>query len=129
METGCAEKKEEWKAEKRQLGREVRQAKKSYTRKGIEDKHKCSKTLWQGVKDHLGWESTGAPTMLEVGEGSKKKVNPSPRRDRGRNKEGIRAQGENGEESHWTAKRKLLTSGTQPTYGKCGKIPHRTNNN
>jgi len=78
MKTGCAKKKEEWKAEKRQLGREVRQAKKSHTRKGIEDKHKCSKTLWQGVKDHLGWESTGAPTMLEVGEGLNKRSIQAP---------------------------------------------------
>ena len=59
MKTSCVKKKEEWKAEKRQLGREVRQAKKSYTRKGIEDKHKCSKTLWQGVKDLEGWTQQG----------------------------------------------------------------------
>ena len=45
METGCVKKKEEWKVEKRQVGREVRQAKKLYTKKGIEDKKKCSKTL------------------------------------------------------------------------------------
>ena len=48
----------------------MRQAKKNYTRQGLEDKKKCSKTLWQGVKDHIGWESTGAPTMLEVNEGT-----------------------------------------------------------
>ena len=78
MKTGCVEKREEWKAEKRQVGREVRQAKKLYTRKGIEDKNKCSKTLWQGVKDHLGWESTGAPTMLEVGEGPARRSIQAP---------------------------------------------------
>ena len=39
IKTGCLKKKEEWKAERRQVGKEVRQAKKMYTRKGIEDKN------------------------------------------------------------------------------------------
>ena len=78
MKTGCPKKKEEWKKERRQVGKEVRQAKKMNTRKGIEDKSKCSKTLWQGVKDHLGWESTGAPTMLEVGEGQTRRSIQAP---------------------------------------------------
>ena len=46
MKTGCLKKKEEWKLERRHVGKEVRQAKKMHTRKGIEDKNKCSKTLW-----------------------------------------------------------------------------------
>ena len=78
IQTGCEEKKEAWKAERRKVGKEVRQAKKLHTRKGISDKSKCSKTLWQGVKDHLGWESTGGPTMLEVGEGPMKKSIQAP---------------------------------------------------
>ena len=30
-------------------------------------------TMWQGVKDHLGWESTGAPSRLEIVEAEKDK--------------------------------------------------------
>merc|ERR1739844_450627 len=53
--------------------------------------------------------------------GIEQEVNPSPRRDRGRDKEGIRAEGENGEKGHWTSKRKLPTTGTQPARRQCGK--------
>ena len=35
IKTGCADKKEAWKVERRKVGKEVRQAKKLYTRKNI----------------------------------------------------------------------------------------------
>ena len=73
MESGSTVDKEVWKRERRQVGAELKQAKRKYTRKGLQDKEKCSKTMWQGVKDHLGWESTGAPTRLETVEAEKDK--------------------------------------------------------
>ena len=71
LESGSTMDKEAWKRERRRLGAELKQAKRKYTKKGLQDKEKCSKTMWQGVKDHLGWESTGAPTRLEIVETEK----------------------------------------------------------
>ena len=71
MSSGREEDRERWKIMRRAVAREIRQAKRKYTKKGIADKEKCSKTLWQGVKDHLGWESTGAPIRLETVEKGK----------------------------------------------------------
>ena len=61
------------KKKRRRVGAEIKNAKRKYTKKGLKDKEKCSKTMWQGVKDHLGWESTGAPTRLEILETEKDK--------------------------------------------------------
>ena len=73
LESGSAMHKEAWKKERRSVGAEIKKAKKKYTQKGLKDKEKCSKTMWQGVKDHLGWESTGAPTRLEIQTNEKNK--------------------------------------------------------
>ena len=73
MESGSAMDKEAWKQKRRRVGAEIKNAKRKYTKKGLMDKDKCSKTMWQGVKDHLGWESTGAPTRLEIVEAEKDK--------------------------------------------------------
>ena len=73
LESGSALDKEAWKQERRCVGAEIKKAKRKYSKKGLQDKEKCSKTMWQGVKDHLGWESTGAPTRLESVETEKDK--------------------------------------------------------
>ena len=53
MESGSAMDKDAWKKERRRVGAEIKNAKRKYTKKGLQDKEKCSKTMWQGVKDHL----------------------------------------------------------------------------
>ena len=52
------------KQKRSQVSKELRRAKKVYAHKGLKDKAAHSKDIWQGVKAHPGWESTGAPTRL-----------------------------------------------------------------
>ena len=53
-----------WKEQRREVARELRRAKNNYAKQGLKDKQTHSKSMWQGVKAHLGWEDTGAPTRL-----------------------------------------------------------------
>ena len=48
MESGSALDKEVWKQERRMVGAEIKKAKRKYSKKGLQDKEKCSKTMWQG---------------------------------------------------------------------------------
>merc|ERR1712020_721909 len=53
-----------WKEQRRGVAKELRRAKNNYAKRGLQDKEAHSKSMWQGVKAHLGWEDTGAPTRL-----------------------------------------------------------------
>ena len=48
MESGSTMDKETWKRERRKLGAELKQAKRKYTKKGLQDKEKCSKPCGKG---------------------------------------------------------------------------------
>ena len=62
--TGKREDGEAWKTKRRQVSKDLRKAKKISAHRGLRDKTSHSKSMWQGVKTHLGWESTGAPKRL-----------------------------------------------------------------
>ena len=47
------------------MSKELRRTKKVSAHRGLRDKTAHSKSMWQGVKAHLGWESTGAPERLK----------------------------------------------------------------
>ena len=55
---------EAWKIKRRQVSKEFRKGKKVSAHRGLRDKTAHSKSMWQGVKTHLGWDSTGAPKRL-----------------------------------------------------------------
>ena len=56
---------EAWKTKRRQVSKELRKAKRVSAHRGLKDKTSHSKSMWQGVRAHLGWESTGAPERLK----------------------------------------------------------------
>ena len=69
-EGGSSEQWRRWKTLRNKVNKDIKTAKRDHMKSKLENNMESSKTLWDGVKEYLGWKSSGAPELLvkETGE-------------------------------------------------------------
>ena len=53
-----------WKSLRNKIIKELKNAKREYLKTRVQHKLENSKTLWNGVKDFLGWNTGGSPELI-----------------------------------------------------------------